>query len=131
MTSCPMIRQRTDLIKYWSKLWRVVSEEGVHLCVTQGWTSAMYDDRLRLRLPNGVLPYIENVDEFLMLTQSHRRKGTKRLIFEKINKFCTSQTTEIKQVKHTATLKYNYSSSQTVEFHPLLPASRDHSTLQP
>ena len=55
----------------------------------------------------------------------------KRLIFEKIDKFCTSQATEIKQVKQLATLKYNYSSSQTVEFHPLLPASRYHSTLQP
>ena len=41
------------------------------------------------------------------------------------------QTIEIKQVKQIATLKYNYSSSQTVEFHPSLRVSRDHSTLQP
>ena len=41
------------------------------------------------------------------------------------------QIVEIKQVKQIATLKYIYSSSQTVEFHPLLLASIDHSTLQP
>ena len=38
---------------------------------------------------------------------------------------------EIKQVKQIATIKYNYSSSQTAEFHPLLRVSRDHSTYQP
>ena len=43
----------------------------------------MYYDRLRLRLPKGVLPYIENVGEFLLLTQSLRRKGTKKVIFRK------------------------------------------------
>ena len=41
------------------------------------------------------------------------------------------QTIEMKPLKRIATLKYNYSSSQTAEFHPLLQASRDHSTLQP
>ena len=41
------------------------------------------------------------------------------------------QTIEIKQEKQIVTLRYTYSSSQTVEFHPLLRASRDHSTLQP
>ena len=38
----------------------------------------MSQDRLRLRLPKGVLPYVEVVDEFLLLTQSHQRKGTKK-----------------------------------------------------
>ena len=41
------------------------------------------------------------------------------------------QTLEIKQLKQKAKLKYNYSPSQTVELHPLLRASRNHSTLQP
>ena len=41
------------------------------------------------------------------------------------------QTKEIKQLKQIATVKYNYSSSQTVEFHPSLRASRGHSTVQP
>ena len=41
------------------------------------------------------------------------------------------QTIEIKQLKQIATFKYNYSSAQMVEFHPLLRASRYHSTLQP
>ena len=36
MTSCSLIKQKTDLIKYSSRLWRAVSEEGVHLCVTLG-----------------------------------------------------------------------------------------------
>ena len=49
---------------------------------------------------------------------------------EKQQKF-HQQTIEIKQVKQIATFRYTYSSSQTVEFHPLLQASRDHSTLQP
>ena len=40
------------------------------------------------------------------------------------------QTIEIEQVKQMATLKYNYSSSQTAEIHPSLRVSRDHSTLQ-
>ena len=41
------------------------------------------------------------------------------------------QTIEIKQLKQITTLKCNYSSSQTAEFHSFLRASRDHSTLQP
>ena len=41
------------------------------------------------------------------------------------------QTLEIKQLRQIVTLKYNYSSSQTAEFHPLLRVSRDHSTIQP
>ena len=40
------------------------------------------------------------------------------------------QTMEIKQLKLITTPKCSYSSSQTEEFHPLLRASRDHSTLQ-
>ena len=38
---------------------------------------------------------------------------------------------ELEQLKQITTLECSYSSSQTVEFHPLLRASRDHSTLQP
>ena len=51
-----------------------MAEEGVHLCITLGWTSAMYKDKLRLRLPKGVLPYIEVGIEVLLLTQSRQRK---------------------------------------------------------
>ena len=86
---------------------------------------------LRLRLPNGVLPYIENVNKLLLLTQSHQRKGTKKVNFREKQQILHQQTIEIKEVKQIATLKYDYSSSQMVEFHPLLRASRDHSTLQP
>ena len=78
-----------------------------------------------------MLPYTQNVNEFLLLTQSHQRKGTKKVKFSKKQKVLHQQTIEIKQVKQIATLRYNYSSSQKVEFHPLLRASRDHSTLQP
>ena len=88
----------------------------------------MYLDRLRLRLPKGVLPYKEVVNELLFLTRSHQRKGTKKV---KKQQILHQQTIEIKQVKQIGTLRYNYSSPQTVEFHPLLRASRDHSTLQP
>ena len=42
----------------------------------------MNADRLRLRLPKAVLPYLEAVDEILLLTQIHQRKGTK-IFFEK------------------------------------------------
>ena len=41
------------------------------------------------------------------------------------------QTIEIKEVKQMATLKNNYSSSQTADFHPSLRVSIKHSTLQP
>ena len=41
------------------------------------------------------------------------------------------QTKKFKQVKQMATLKYNYSSSQTAEFHQLLRVASDHSTIQP
>ena len=41
---------------------------GVHLGITLGWTFAMYTDGSRLRLPKGVLPYLEAVDELLLLT---------------------------------------------------------------
>ena len=43
----------------------------------------MYYDRLQLRLPKGVLSYIEVVDELLFLTQSHQRKVTKKGKFSK------------------------------------------------
>ena len=51
--------------------------------------------------------------------------------FSKKQQLLHQQTKDIKQLKQIATLKNNYSSSQTVELHPLLRASRDHSTLQP
>ena len=51
--------------------------------------------------------------------------------FSKKQQKLHQQTIEIKQVKQIATLRYIYSLSQTVQFHPLLRASRDHSTLQP
>ena len=73
-----MIGQRTDLMKYWSRLQRVVAEEGVHLGNTLRWITAMYKDRLRLRLPKGVLPNLEFVDELLLLTQIPQTKGTKK-----------------------------------------------------
>ena len=41
------------------------------------------------------------------------------------------QTIESKEVKQMATLKNNYSSSQTADFHPSLRVSRKHLTLQP
>ena len=61
----------------------MVAEEVVHLCITPGWTSALYYDKLQLRLPEGVLPYIEVVNELLLLTQRHERKGTKNVHFQK------------------------------------------------
>ena len=77
-----------------------------------------------------MLPYIENDNELFLLTQIHERREQKDKFSEKQQKL-HQQTIEIKQVKQIATLRYNYSSSQTVKFHPLLRASRDHSTLQP
>ena len=40
--------------------------------------TVMYSDKLQLLLPTGVSPYIEVVNELLLLTQSHQRKGTKK-----------------------------------------------------
>ena len=60
-----------------------------------------------------------------------KERGTKKLSFGKKQQILHQQTIEIKQVKQVATFRYIYSSSQKVEFHPLLRASRDHSTLQP
>ena len=58
-------------------------------------------------------------------------KGNKKSKFSKKQQILQKQSIEIKQVKQMATLKYNYNSSQTAEFHPSLRVSRDHSTLQP
>ena len=60
-----------------------------------------------------------------------KEREQKKGKFSKKQQILHQQTIEIKQVKQIATLGYNYSSSQKVEFHPLLRASRDHSTLQP
>ena len=91
----------------------------------------MYSGRLRLRLTKGSFPYIEVVEEVLLLSQSHQRKGTEKAYFQKKQQKLHQQTKEIKQVKQMATLKHNYSSSQAAEFHPLLRVPRGHSTLQP
>ena len=40
--------------------------------------SAMYKDKLRLRLPKGLLPYLQVGNELLLLTQSLRRKEIKK-----------------------------------------------------
>ena len=63
----------------------------------------------------------------LKVIKEREQKGK----FSKKQQKLHQQAIEIKQVKQIATLRYNYSSSQTVEFHPLLRVSRDHSTLQP
>ena len=59
-----------------------------------------------------------------------KEKKQKEVNFQK-QQILHQQTIEVKQVKQMATLKYNYSSSQTAELHPSLRVSRDHSTLQP
>ena len=63
----------------------------------------------------------------LKIVEEREQKGK----FSKKQQILHQQTIEIKQVKQIAALRYNYSLSQKVEFHPLLRASRDHSTLQP
>ena len=63
----------------------------------------------------------------LKVIKEREQKGN----FSKKQQKLHQQTKEIKQVKQIATLRYNYISSQTMEFHPLLRASRDHSTVQP
>ena len=81
-----------------------------------------------------MLRYIEVVIELLLLTQSHQttlRKETKKVKFQEKEQISQQQTIEIEQMKQIATVKFNYSSSQAMEFPPLLRASRDHSTLQP
>ena len=108
-----------------------MAEEGVHLCITLGWTSAIYQDKLQLRLPEGVLLYIEVLNEFYFSLEVFQEKKPKKINLQKKKQILYQQTIEIKQLKQRATLKYNYSSSQTVDFHPLLRASRDHSTFQP
>ena len=59
-----------------------------------------------------------------------KEREQKRLIFEKTTNFTPANNIN-QTVKQIATLRYNYKSPQNVEFHPLLRASRDHSTLQP
>ena len=86
---------------------------------------------LELRLPTGVLPYMEVVVELILLTQSHQVKGTEPRKFSKKQQTLHQQTIENKQLKQKATLKNNYSSSQTAEFFPLHRVTRHHSTLQP
>ena len=57
------------------------------------------------------------------------KERKKKVIFQK-QEILHQQTMEIKQLKQITTIKCSYSSSQTAEFHPLLRASTDHSTLQ-
>ena len=85
---------------------------------------------LRLRLPEGLLPCIEIVDELSILPQSHQRRGTEKK-FKELPNTAPAGKKEIKQLMQTATLKYIDSSSQLADFHPLLQVPRDHSTLQP
>ena len=66
------------------------AEEGVHLCITLGETSAMYKHCFLLQLPIGVLIYIEVVHEFLFPTQSLERVA-KKVNFQENNKYCTSK----------------------------------------
>ena len=79
----------------------------------------------------GVLPYIDVSDELSLLTQSHQKRESEKQNFKKKQQILHQHTIEIKQVEQIAKPKYNYSSSEVVEFHPLLLASSDHSTLQP
>ena len=79
----------------------------------------------------GVLSYIEVFDETLLPTQSHQRKGKKEVFKIRNQQILHQQTIEIKQLKEKATFNFNYRSSQTAEFHPLIRAFRAHSTLQP
>ena len=58
-----------------------------------------------------------------------KEKKQKKVKFQK-QQFLHQQTMDIKQLKQITTLKCSYSSSQTAEFHPLLRAPKDHSTLQ-
>ena len=73
---------------------------------------------LPLRQPKGMLPYIEFVDELLLLTQSHQRKGTKNVNYRKKQQLLLQKTIEIKQLKQLATFKYNFISYQTADFLP-------------
>ena len=57
----------------------------------------MYWDMLRLRLPKGVLPYIEVIDEVLLLTQGHQSEQKSK--FSKKQQMLHKQTIKINQVK--------------------------------
>ena len=54
-----------------------------------------------------MLPYIEIITELLLRTQSHHRKETKKVTFQKKQQTLHQLTKEIEQKKQTATLKYN------------------------
>ena len=90
----------------------------------------MYLDRLRLPLPKGVLPYIEVVDELLLLTQVIKERALSKYFFKKKQHTLHQQLIKMRQLKQIATLEEYYSSSQMAEFHPLLRVSRDHSIFQ-
>ena len=91
----------------------------------------MYEDRSRHWLLQRVMLYTVFVDEVLLSAKNHQRKETKKTIFQKTTLTLHQQTIEIKQLKQMVARKTNYSSSQTVELHPLFRASIDHSILQP
>ena len=61
----------------------------------------MYKDKLRLRLPKGVLPYLEAVDELLLLTQIHQRKGTKQSNFREKKTTNNAPANSINQTSET------------------------------
>ena len=79
----------------------------------------------------GMFFYKKVVDEFYISLKVIKEKEQKKLLFEKNKQILNQQKIEIIQLKEIATLKYNHSSAQTAEIHPLLRASRVHSTLQP
>ena len=75
------------------------------------------------------LPYKLSMNFYFSLKVIKEKEQKSK--FSKKKQILHQQTKETKELKQLATVKYNYSSSQTGEFHPLLRASRDHSTFQP
>ena len=75
-----------------------------------------------------VLPHIVVVEEILFVTENHRRR--QRKVYTPKKQTLNEQTIESKHLEQLATIKNNYSSSQTVETHPLHWDAKDHSTLQ-
>ena len=75
-----------------------------------------------------VLPHIVFVEQILFVIENHRRR--QRKVYPPKKQTLNEQTKESKHLEQVATIKNNYSSSQTVETHPLHWDAKDHSTLQ-
>ena len=75
-----------------------------------------------------VLPHIVVVEEILFVTENHRRRQRKVYTLKK--QTLNEQKIWREHLEQIATNKNNYSSSQTVETHPLHRDAKDHSTLQ-